>query len=68
MKHLVAFPAALSLRHPSTLVASQVVLDMLPVNHTERATDQSRLINPHVWLGIKYPALEGWMTVDSVKL
>lgn len=68
MKHLLASPAALRRRQPSLLVASQVVLLRLPpANHTERATDQSREISPHVWLGIKKPSLEGWITVLSVK-
>ncbi len=41
MKHFLALPAALRRRQPSLLVASHVVLLVLPVNHTLRATDQS---------------------------
>jgi hypothetical protein len=54
MKHLLARPAAFRRRQPSRLVASQVVLLRLPpANQTERATDQSNEISPHVWLGMK---------------
>ena len=53
MKHLWAFPAALSIAQPVRLVSSQVVLLLLPLYHTEDATDQSNEISPHVWLGMK---------------
>ncbi len=53
MKQRLASPAALSLRQPSTLVASHVVLLRLPLNHTERATLQSSEMRPHEWLGMK---------------
>jgi hypothetical protein len=67
MKQRVASPAALSILQPVTLVCSQVVLETLPLYHSELATDQSRLTRPHGCCGKKYVRPLGWMTVDWVK-
>ena len=53
MKHLWAFPAALSIAQPVRLVSSQVVLLLLPLYHTEDATDQSNEMSPQGCAGMK---------------
>jgi hypothetical protein len=55
------------MRQPVMDVASHVVLDVLPRNHTWLATLQSRLIRPHGCFGMKYEPLLGWMTVERVR-
>jgi hypothetical protein len=59
MKHVNALPAALSMAQPVRLVASQVVLDVLPVNQTRFATDQSSEMSPQGCFGMKKPSLLG---------
>ena len=67
IKHLVVNPASFSILQPVIDVASHVVFFVLPWNQIERATVQSRLIRPNVWLGKKKELDEGWMIVLWVK-
>ncbi len=60
IKHLCARPAAFRRLQFSMLVASQVVLLLLPpANHVALFTLQSRLISPHGCAGSNQEAEEG---------